>query len=121
MTISADKPRVVATPGMAFKSRLARILAGAMGDRSVDAAALAELAGELESAQIDRIKNGQVSDVDSYEIMRLLKALGYRLIIDVRPPKDGLDGVVWVNEPGGYPYDERSIEALRGMEPAKKR
>lgn len=75
-----------------FKWRFARILALTMEDRNLDARAVAKLAGEIEPAQIDRITKGLVSDVDSYEIMRLLKALGYRLIIDVRPPKEGLDG-----------------------------
>lgn len=104
-----------------FKRRLARILANAMRDLSLDAAAVAKLAGETTPAHIERITRGLVRDVDSYEIMRLLKALGYRVIIDVRPPKDGLEGTVWVNEPGGYPYDEASIEVLKSMEPKKER
>ena len=103
-----------------FKWRLARLLASAMRDRSLDAAALAELAGEFEPAQIDRITKGLVRDVDTYEITQLLAALGYRVIVDVLPPQDGVDGLVWINEPDGYPYDETSIEVLKGMAPPKK-
>lgn len=105
-----------------LKWRLVRILALTMEDRNLDAAAVAELAGEIEPAQIDRITKGLVRDVDSYEIMRLLKALGYRVVVDVLAPKEDVDGVVWVNEPDdGYRYDEKSLEVLKGMDPPKKR
>lgn len=104
-----------------FKWRLARILSSAMRDRSLDAGAVVELAGETTPPQIERITKGLVRDVDSYEIMRLLKSLGYRVVVDVLLPKNGFDGVVWLTEPGGYRYDEKAIEMLRAMEPRKKR
>ncbi len=57
-----------------FKWRLVSTLVRTMRDRSLDAAAaVAELAGEIEPTQIEWITRGQVGDVDSYEIVRLLK------------------------------------------------
>ncbi len=104
-----------------FKWRLARVLALAMADRNLDTAAVAELAGEIEPAEVDRIAKGMIKDIDGYEIMRLLKTLGYRIVVDVMAPADGVDGVIWVNEPSGYRYDEKAIEMLKGMDPRRKK
>lgn len=106
---------------MTFKWRLALRLAQTMKDRNLDFAAVAKLTGEVEPAQIDRITKGFVRDVDSYEIMRLVKSLGHRIIVYVLPPNDGVEGVVWLTEPGGYRYDEKAVEILKGMAPSKKR
>jgi hypothetical protein len=106
---------------MQFKWRLARYLRVAMRDRTLDATAVARLAGEIEPAQIDRITTGHVRDVDTFEIMRLLKRLGHRIIVDVLPPNDGVESVVWLTEPGGYRYDEKAVAILKGMATSKKR
>lgn len=81
---------------VAFKWRLARILALAMRERKIDTAAVAELAGDVEPAQVDRITTGHVRDVDSYETMRVLKALGYRIRVDVAVPEAGVPGDILV-------------------------
>lgn len=94
---------------VSFKWRLVRHLTAAMRDRGLDAAAVAELAGDIQPAQIDRITKGQVRDVDTYEIMRLLMALGCRVTVDVLAPADTTKR----GEPADYVADDGSRWVLQ--------
>lgn len=84
---SAPQPEAVA-----FKWHLARTLKGAMREKGLDALAVAAKAGETTAETIDSITRGRIRDVDSYEIMRILAALGYRFWIDMMPPSEKYPG-----------------------------
>ncbi len=77
-----------------FKWNLARGLALEMENRGIDAFTLTRLAGDIEPEQIRRITEGLVADVDTYEIMRLLKVLDYRFYLDIMPPAEGEEGIM---------------------------
>lgn len=86
---------------MKFKWRLANMLSLAMEEKSLDAAAVAEIAGEIEVGTVTRIIRGLVRDVETFEIMRLLMAIGYAIYVDIMPQEIEDKGYVVVSGPEG--------------------
>lgn len=79
---------------VAFKWHLARTLKRAMLEQGLDGAAVAARVGDTSSGTIERITRGRVRDIDSYEIMRILAAIGYRFWIDMMEPSEKYPGLI---------------------------